>query len=449
MNAPDDILTLKVVPSPWTDSGMSLGRLGRALEIEGKELLSDIQRQLRGVADLPADVYRTVVQVPNESGLRDYFAGAGRPALAALVPISRVLTTHSELHPHGPLLQPVLLGKVFGAQDYITDRKAALAGLPKAMLDDSERAANFLDAHPDLIEVATRAMPSRQALLHLGRLEFWQAAGEEEWEILRARVDAHYEAIVESPERRRRDLPIFRAAYALAYHALAHLDPVRTALAAHAPPALKAYQTWCTYQAQLTRVAERLRQAHPDLPSLNALACEAPDPDHEPSPALGLVPSRPQPPASQLSLPAALGQARVSQVDLHTEQMRTGPMPPAGPRSAPRASSLQLENPGLGPAPTLAAVSPPPGARAQPMPRTSDLPVATPPPPRRALPPTPPLRAGRAPAKASLQSGSGRPPVNAGLPSLAAPSKASLPSVMHSAELGDTQAPWLKTPKRN
>ncbi|CAN0575327.1 unnamed protein product, partial [Laminaria digitata] len=128
---------------------MSLEDLPGALRVHGGEILNDIERQMRSVADLPGDVYRTVVQVPDESATRKHLVQMGASALSIVVPVARAITHSAEMVPHARFLQPILLGKLFGIHDYLEDRQAALLALPtlpKQIRDDAVRLREFLRA---------------------------------------------------------------------------------------------------------------------------------------------------------------------------------------------------------------------------------------------------------------------------------------------------------------
>ncbi len=412
-------------------SGMSLNDLPGALRVHGGEILNDIERQMRSVADLPGDVYRTVVQVPDESATRKHLVQMGAGALSIVVPVTRAITRSAELVPHARFLQPILLGKLFGIHDYLQDRQDALLALPtlpKQIRDDAVRLREFLRAHPDIIAAAAEAMPGPEALRRLGSSGFWSEAAHEHWQQERARIDAHYEGIVSREDRRQRDLPCFRAAYVLAYHGLAFLDPVKQMQARLTPDGIEAYQAWLRRQAQIEQVAQRLIREFPEAaPADPALAQ-----DH--------APTRPQRPAIEASTPAAsavpltepkpasLGpQLSAAPLD---EELPTGPMAPAEVPAPQGAGHLGLTDPGLGADPVLVQAPLPKGATAQPLVMQTTMPPGPAAPKWSAAPDVPLPRT--APAAPRLQL-----PAAMQTKALSNPTAPATP-----ASLPDTKAPW-------
>lgn len=456
MSKPEDVEPEEVFSGLSLGRGMSLGGLGRALSAGSGALMDEISSHIRRLTDLPADVYRHAVDVPDERGVRDHLAASGSDVLAVVVPVVRTIVSATEVVPGGPLMQPVMLGKVFGVHDYVHDRKAALEALPELPAElkgELMGAADFVRAHGDHVEAATRALPPASAMAKLGSVDFWKESADEEWKATCARIDGHYEAVTKKEDRRRRDLPIFRAAYALAYFTLGKVDPVAGTLAKVMPSGVAAYQRFATHRERFGRVVERLKEAEAATPSPEealAAARERPAVSRGSRPASVGLETPPEPSASDAlaldaagrgrdagapaprpraaALPASLGalgpRAGLPMLDLpagglsNTASRGLGPVAatslatrplPASGISAPPASGppglaprLHLKDPGLGEDPKLAPAPPPRGATAQ------DLPTGPMAPAAQGSLPTP-----RAPASAQANLPRAKPPTGA------------------------------------
>lgn len=238
--------------------------VGGLLSVDAAELLARAAAPIRRLVDMPADAYRYVMQVPDERTVRAHLDGLGPDLLAVVVPAARQLSALAARAPKGRYVQPVLLGKVFGAADYVSDRRDALAALPDLpakLRDEIVAGQAFLRRHPRMMDAALSAVPTRDQLEALGKLDFYRSMAEAEWKATSARVDAHYRGAVENEARFARDLPVFRAVYAFTYYGLLKLDPVTGYLAKVTPGAIAAYQRFATHRARVERLVEYVREA--------------------------------------------------------------------------------------------------------------------------------------------------------------------------------------------
>ncbi len=358
-------------------SGMSLATVGRALLQQTRSSVQEAAERIRGLVDLPGDVYRAVTGIPDERGLREYLAAASPALLSLAVPVVRALANSGGASRKMQYAQPILLGKLFGTHDYIQDRTEVLLAipkLPKALVDEARGLADYLVNNQNLISTAVRTLPCPQSIAGLGTIEFWKATADEEWTHLTERVDGRYETIAKTPERYQRDLPLFRATYVLTYFTLAKLDPVASRLAKYTPGAIRAYQKWSGQKELIGRIAERMLAAGVEIESPQAIdeLHHHPDdtvpsaPAHlgaatiiaQPSLALGTAPSAPA--EVRLDLPPTRPPAKTVLQFSHSTLTALPPLdggaaklPTASDLAsapmAPPSSQLTWHNRGLGP----------------------------------------------------------------------------------------------------
>lgn len=290
-----------------------------------------VSETLRNVTDLPGDVYGALAELPDSTSLSKRFRELGTDCLEVAIPVVRQVNSAAARMPYGSYLQPILLGKLFAVRDYVADRRAALEAIPELPGDlkkEAQSVSEFLKAHATETDAALEALPPLDQLRQLTTPKFWAEMWSAELEAQLAEIDQGYREVVTDPYRLEDELPVYRAVYAITYHALGSVDPITGALASLTPGAITTYQRFAARRAQLGKIVARLEDAGVDT---GASAPAASAPAVEPAP-----PQPPDPVATEPAAPApapATPQAQAPQP--------TGPEPVALQSMAPQALAPQ------------------------------------------------------------------------------------------------------------
>ena len=148
---------------------LSLPSLSKTLSAS-EGLLDQVKNEYNWLVDLPSNAYSTIMKVPDQIGVREKLDALGTEALQLAVPIANQVGAAMKRASYSAYLQPLLIGKIFAAHDYVQTRKAllkALPQLPDRLRAEAEGAAAFLRNHERAAHDAFGLMPAPRELSKL------------------------------------------------------------------------------------------------------------------------------------------------------------------------------------------------------------------------------------------------------------------------------------------
>lgn len=277
--------------------------LSSALDLD-ENLYAKASDEFNWLVDLPSDAYGAIMKVPDQIGVREKLDALGGDTLKLAVVVARRTSAALERVPFGPFFQPVLLGKLFGAKDYVRERTALLAAvpeLPAALAKELEGARAVIRDHRAALERAMDVLPDIRALKRLKNKRVRALVLENELQDILQPIDAQYEEVA-SEKRFASELMIYRVAYALTYCALLQLDPISPHLSKLSPNVVVAYQRIQKRAARLRGLLAALEKAGARvdvLPPVDVHDDTAPvepaDPKAHPVQAIQAAQTTPQP----------------------------------------------------------------------------------------------------------------------------------------------------------
>ncbi len=244
------------LPKPKLSQSLSALNLNENLYAKASD-------EFNWLVDLPSDAYGAIMKVPDQIGVREKLDALGGDTLKLAVVVARRTSAALQRVPFGPFFQPVLLGKLFGAKDYVHERTALLAAvpeLPAALAKELEGARAVIRDHRAALERAMDVLPDIKALKHLRNKRVRALVLENELQDILRPIDAQYEEVA-SEKRFASELMIYRVTYALTYCALLQLDPISPHLSKLSPNVVVAYQRIQKRAARLRGLLEALEKA--------------------------------------------------------------------------------------------------------------------------------------------------------------------------------------------